>query len=146
MKGLYMSMFQGSKQLSIRKSDFIRQIKGNNEGDDYPLYWLLVLNQTNNNCPWIAASKKVETSRLSHSGSESIPILTAKMWTICLPYDQVSFLLSRNCYCWSIEWQVASFLSSYFFAKYRNLQPQSSEGNAEPEDNSQCFGIIFCQQ
>lgn len=28
MKALYMSIFQGSKQLSIRKSDFIRQIKG----------------------------------------------------------------------------------------------------------------------
>ena len=37
MKGLYMSIFQGSKQLSIRKSDFIRQIKGN-EGEEYQLY------------------------------------------------------------------------------------------------------------
>ena len=33
MKGLYMSIFQGSKQLSIRKSDLIRQIKGH-EADD----------------------------------------------------------------------------------------------------------------
>ena len=37
MKGLYMSIFQGSKHLSIRKSDFIRQIKGN-EGEDYQTY------------------------------------------------------------------------------------------------------------
>ena len=34
MKGLYMSIFQGSKQLSIRKSDLIRQIKGHEADDD----------------------------------------------------------------------------------------------------------------
>ena len=37
MKTLYMSIFQGSKHLSIRKSDFIRQIKGN-DSEDYQNY------------------------------------------------------------------------------------------------------------
>jgi hypothetical protein len=35
MKSLYLSIFQGSKQLSIRKSDFIRQIKGNEDEQVY---------------------------------------------------------------------------------------------------------------
>lgn len=29
MKGLYTTIFQGSKELSIRKSDLIKQIRGN---------------------------------------------------------------------------------------------------------------------
>ena len=38
MKSLYTSIFQGSKQLSIRKSDFIRQIKGH-DVEDNQLFW-----------------------------------------------------------------------------------------------------------
>jgi len=34
MKGLYTNIFQGSKELSIRKSDLIRQIKGNDIEED----------------------------------------------------------------------------------------------------------------
>jgi hypothetical protein len=37
MKGLYTSIFQGSKELSIRKSDLIRQIRGN-EGEEASYY------------------------------------------------------------------------------------------------------------
>jgi hypothetical protein len=37
MKILYTSIFQGSKELSIRKNDLIRQIKGN-EGEEYQAY------------------------------------------------------------------------------------------------------------
>ena len=41
MKSLYTSIFQGSKELSIRKSDLIRQIKGN-EIEEYQAYWVIV--------------------------------------------------------------------------------------------------------
>ena len=35
MKTLYTSIFQGSKELSIRKNDLIRQIRGNDSDEQY---------------------------------------------------------------------------------------------------------------